>query len=74
MRMERAVRLAQLVREFHVGCDRLQMFNGAPEKRLLPLFAARQYDLLVLGSVSHRRALGESLRSLTSRLAECHHG
>jgi len=70
IRMERAVRLAQLVREFHVGCDRLQMFEGSPDKRLPPLFAARQYDLLVLGSVSHRRALGESLRSLTSRLAE----
>ncbi|HET9475312.1 MAG TPA: universal stress protein [Steroidobacteraceae bacterium] len=70
IRMERAVRLAQLVREFHVGCERLQMFEGAPDKRLPPLFAARQYDLLVLGSVSHRRAPGESIRSLTSRLAE----
>jgi nucleotide-binding universal stress UspA family protein len=70
IRMERAVRLAQLVREFHVGCERLQMFEGSPDKRLPPLFAARQYDLLVLGSVSHRRGLGEALRSLTSRLAE----
>ena len=26
--MERAVKLAQLVREFHVGCERLQMFYG----------------------------------------------
>ncbi len=70
VRMERGVRLAQLVREYHVGCERLQMFEGPPDKRLPPLFAARQYDLLVLGSVSHRRGLGESLRSLTSRLAE----
>ena len=28
VRMERAVKLAQLVREFHVGCERLQMFDG----------------------------------------------
>jgi len=70
IRMERTVRLTQLVRDFHVGCERLQMFEGTPDKRLPPLFAARQYDLLVLGSVSHRRSLGESLRSLTSRLAE----
>ena len=70
IRMERAVRLAQLVREYHVGCERLQMFEGSPDKRLPPLFAARQYDVLVLGSISHRCGLGESLRSLTSRLAE----
>ena len=49
VRMERAVRLAQLVREYHVGCERLQMFEGSPDKRLPPLFAARRYDLLVLG-------------------------
>ena len=46
IRMERAVRLAQLVREFHVGCERLQMFDGAPDKRLPPLIAARHYDVL----------------------------
>ncbi len=55
LRMERAVKIAQLVREFHVGCERLQMFDGAPEKRLPPLLAARQYDLLVLGAVSHSK-------------------
>jgi hypothetical protein len=52
VRMERAVRLAQLVREFHVGCERLQMFGGAPELRLPRLVAARKYDVLVLGTVS----------------------
>jgi hypothetical protein len=56
MRMARAVKLAQLVREYHVGCERLQMFSGAPEKRLPPLIAARQYDVLVLGAVSHRES------------------
>lgn len=49
VRMQRAVRLAQLVREFHVGCERLQIFSGEPEKRLPPLVAARHYDVLVLG-------------------------
>ena len=58
LRMERAVRLAQLVREFHVGSERLQMFDGAPEKRLPPLIAARQYDVLVLGAVTHRIRTG----------------
>jgi len=74
LRMERAVRLAQLVRESHVGCERLQMFEGTPDKRLPPLLAARRYDVLLLGSVSHRRGLGESIRSLSSRLAEANEG
>jgi nucleotide-binding universal stress UspA family protein len=68
LRMERAVKLAQLVREFHVGCERLQMFDGAPEERLPRLVAAREYDVLVLGGVSHQRSM--SLHSLTSRLVE----
>jgi nucleotide-binding universal stress UspA family protein len=70
LRMERAVRLAQLVREFHVGSERLQMFDGTPEKRLVPLISARQYDMLLLGAVPHRSGLGETWHSLTSRLVE----
>lgn len=57
VRMKRAVRLAQLVREYHVGCERLQMFSGAPETRLPPLLAARHYDVLVLGGQSRREGL-----------------
>lgn len=69
LRMARAVKLAQLVREHHVGCERLQMFDGAPETRLPPLIAARQYDVVVLGAVTHRD--GVRLReTLTSRLFE----
>ena len=49
LRMERAVRLAQLVREFHVGCERIEMLSGEPGKRLPPLLASRRYDVLVLG-------------------------
>lgn len=70
LRMERAVKLAQLVREFHVGCERLQMFDGIPEKRLPPLIASRQYDVLLLGAVTHRTGLEESLCPLTSRLVD----
>ena len=60
VRMERAVEVAQLVREFHVGCERIQMYDGAPEDTLPPLVAARQYDVLVLGTDS----------DLTSRMIE----
>ncbi len=70
LRMERAVRLAQLVREFHVGHERLQMFDGTPEKRLPPLISARQYDVLLLGAVTHRSGLAQSWHTITSRLVE----
>jgi hypothetical protein len=49
VRMSRAVLLAQIVREFHVGCERLQIFSGDASQRLPPLVAARHYDVLVLG-------------------------
>lgn len=52
LRMQRAVRVAQLVREFHVGCERLQMFDGEPGEKLPPLIAARQYDVVVIGTES----------------------
>jgi nucleotide-binding universal stress UspA family protein len=74
LRMERAVKLAQLVREFHVGSERLQMFDGAPEKRLPPLIAARQYDLLVLGAISHREGTSLTFDSLSSRLVDSTEG
>lgn len=73
VRMQRAVKLAQLVREFHVGCERLQMFGGPPEARLPPLIAARQYDVLVLGAVSHREESALA-HNLTSKLVEATHG
>jgi len=70
LRMERAVKLAQLVREFHVGSERLQIFDGAPDQQLPPLIAARQYDLLVLGAVSHREGTCLVLDTLSSKLAD----
>jgi nucleotide-binding universal stress UspA family protein len=70
LRMERAVRLAQLVREFHVGCERIQMFSGEPEKRLTPLLAARKYSLVVVGGRSRRRGLAQLAPGVISRFME----
>jgi nucleotide-binding universal stress UspA family protein len=70
LRMARAVQLAQLVREFHVGCERLQMFDGVPEKRLPPLIASRQYDVLILGATTYRTGLSETMRPLTGQLVD----
>ena len=73
LRMERAVKLAQLVREFYVGCERLQMFDGPPETRLPAVIVPRRYDLLALGGVTHRT--DTPLReTLTSRLFEAIEG
>lgn len=65
VRLKRAVRLAQIVREFHVGCERLQIFSGEPAKRLPPLIAARHYDVLVLAAESsceRERAIKDATR------------
>lgn len=67
-RFERAVRLARLVREYHVGCERLQVFDGLPEDTLPPLISARHYDVLVVGSVARHRALLSALHSISKKL------
>lgn len=73
LRLERAVKLAQLVREYYVGCERLQMFDGPPETRLAAVIGPRQYDVLTLGGVTHRTPT--PLReTLTSKLFEAIEG
>jgi nucleotide-binding universal stress UspA family protein len=74
LRMERAVKLAQVVREFHVGCERIQVFNGAPEQTLPPLVAARHYDVLVLGAQSRQPALKNLFGATGSRLVQATDG
>jgi nucleotide-binding universal stress UspA family protein len=69
VRMERAVKLAQLVREFHVGMERLQMFDGEPARRLPPLITARRYDMLVLAIGPHDDAAA-AVGSLAGKLAD----
>lgn len=66
LRVRRAVKLAQIVREFHVGCERLQIYSGDPDQRLPPLLAARRYDVLMLGVPPHslQGAMPRGLRRL----------
>jgi len=73
LRVARAVKLAQLVREFHVGCERLQMFRGAPEATLPRLISARHYDLVVLGAETHRDGISW-LESLSSKIVDATDG
>jgi len=70
IRMERAVKLSQLVREFHVGCDRLQMYGGAPERTLPRVIESRHYDVLVLGAITHRYGIGGLNETLSSKLVD----
>lgn len=70
LRMERAVHLARLVREFHVGGERLQVFDGDPEKTLTALLRTRQYDVLVAGANSRRLGLSSAFATLTSALTD----
>ena len=69
LRMERAVKLAQLVREFHIAGERLQRFDGAPEHTLPGIIEARQYDVLVIGAITHRPGIGAWFETLSSKLA-----
>jgi nucleotide-binding universal stress UspA family protein len=70
VRMERVVKLSQLVREFHVGCERLQMFDGAPERTLPHVVGTRRYDLLVIGAVTHRMGISGWTETLSSMLVD----
>jgi hypothetical protein len=51
LRMERAVRVARLVREFRVGGERLRILTGAPGKTLPNAVAAGEFDIVVIGAI-----------------------
>jgi nucleotide-binding universal stress UspA family protein len=70
LRMERTVRLAQLVREYHVGCEHIRRFEGDPERTLSAHAARHHYDVLVLGAQTRRRGLASFVPGTTSRLVD----
>lgn len=74
LRMERAIKLASLVREFRVGCENLQIIDGAPDKKLPALLAKRHYDLLVLGGLTRRSGMASVWKPLNALLAEASRG
>ena len=74
VRMARAVKLAQLVREFHVGSERLQVFDGPPAEILPPIVRARHYDVIVLGACSHQPRMKTVFGTMSSRLVDATDG
>jgi nucleotide-binding universal stress UspA family protein len=70
VRMERAVRLAQVVREFHIGSERLRLLTGPPDETVTAFGAHGSYDVLILGAVTQRTGLPTMFASLTSQLVD----
>ncbi|HET7757941.1 MAG TPA: hypothetical protein VFK87_11850 [Steroidobacteraceae bacterium] len=63
-------RLRKLCGEWGIRGDRIQIVPGHPEQTL-PAFAARQdYDVLILGALTHRPAVAALPGTLTSKLAD----
>jgi hypothetical protein len=73
-RMERAVRLAQIVREFHVGTERLQLLEGPPERSLTDALAVGRHDILAVGAVTQRTGFAATFTNLSRRLADASGG
>jgi universal stress protein E len=62
--------LHRLAREAHVDAERVHVLSGSQEQAL-PMFAAeRDYDVLVMGALTHRKGLASLVGTLTGRLVE----
>ncbi len=70
VRMERTVRLAQMVREFHVACERIRRLEGKPDVTLPPLLIEHRYDMLVLGSPARSESLAGAKPGTASQLID----
>jgi nucleotide-binding universal stress UspA family protein len=68
MRMAHAVKLARLVREFHVEGERLRHLDGKPEETLPPIAASDDYDILVIGALTQRQGFSAMHATLTRKL------
>ena len=74
VRMARAVKLARLVREFHVAGEHLRHVDGAPEETLPPIAASGDYDILILGALTHHQGLSALHANLTRKLVSAFDG
>lgn len=74
LRMARVVKLAQLVREFHVGCEHIRRVEGAPEKTLPALAAERRHDVLIIGADTRRTGWSRFLPGTAQRAIDAFAG
>ena len=62
--------LRRLINEFRIGGEKLHVLSGEAEETL-PAFAAQHdYDVLVMGALTHRRGLSALIGTLTSKLVD----
>ena len=66
----RATALRDVGAEFGIAAERLHLLSGVPETTLTVFAAARRYDVVVLGALTHRRALTTLVGTLTSKLVD----
>jgi universal stress protein E len=66
----RATALRAVGAEYGVPAERLHMLSGVPETTLGGFAAARGYDVIVLGALTHRRTLTSLVGTLTSKLLD----
>jgi universal stress protein E len=69
-RDEHARRVRELATEVRVGQERVHVLDGDPEKVLPNFAAARRYDVLMMGALTHRPSLTPLVGTLTSRLVD----
>lgn len=67
---QRVAILEELASEHHVPPSALHLLKGAPERTLPVYAAARSYDVLVMGALTHRRGIGALVGTLTSHLVD----
>jgi universal stress protein E len=66
----RATALHELGAEYGVAADHVHVLSGDSEIALPEYLAARRYDMLVLGALTHRPALTTVVGTLTSKLVD----
>lgn len=66
----RRLRLEALAREAGLHEERVHFLSGDPEQVLGEFAVSRDYDVLVLGALTHREALAPLVGTLTSKLVD----
>jgi nucleotide-binding universal stress UspA family protein len=70
VRMERTVRLTQMVRAVHVDLESIRRLEGKPDDTLPAQVAGRHYDLLVMAAAARSEAPADSCPGTVSRILE----
>ena len=63
-------KLSQLAREFQVPHNNIHALVGAPERALPAFAAAKDYDVIAMGALTHRKGIRILVETLTSHLVD----